>query len=824
MPGDASDNKEMQSSTAEDMVVGGQAAIQTSGHSGSVLDLVPTNQAGPAVDEELTRALKLMRLEDDALTLALEHERSQMESSMERIHRMNNFRIDEAHIREANIAESRFLIETQNAERKALAVQEIEEAEILKEEEADRRMVDMLMRELRYLKMSVRSKAQSAEKVALVKRKLAERRIANQLRLNGIEVRQERERKALQESHTRIMKVRNGSVFTSKVQSAMRAAARAVAAAPDNLLTAYAGRLELQNMSLFRTLILQETEDPDLRDYLRTGRMDNSAEKNEAQAQAMLEADKMHQAKILQLKLRMQKEVEQLREEHLMRLKHMMKICEMELDQTEETQTLIAEQKIQELELEVENKKELEGEEDQIAQQRASLKAFQTQRNLQTKASKTLALQRQEARQLARQQKIAAKQREKQYFASEEALREALRNMAEETEGDEEETSDISKQDRISSARQSIADGSEISFGDAQSDYSDITTDTHGESLMDAEEANQNAAAADAADDQDSLGKESARLSQLRQRQNEAMESLRIQQREIREAMKREHAQQMSNVHNEQEAEFKNLKIQHHKETEALLSSQNTANALEEDNKGANELLYGMLPRYVADAMKMGAEVPPKDFECVTILFSDIVQFTNLTAKSSPDQIVNLLNRLYTCFDAVLDDYADLYKTETIGDAYQIVAGLNADVDGGDPKAVVRRNAIDSIDAAVRFIEFIKSMDMSDQVQNELYIRIGIHSGPCVGGVAGVTMPKFAIFGDSATIAGQMEQKSSPNSIHISESTYELVKDAPYLFEPTAAPVTLEGGMKMKTYWVTGRKKVEKPKGAARKKGKVTIK
>ncbi|KAJ3151273.1 hypothetical protein HDU89_002112 [Geranomyces variabilis] len=785
MPGAAPANKEMQSSTAEDMVVAGQAAIQTAGHSsGSVLDLVQTNQAGAVVDEELTRALKLMRLEDDALTLALEHERSQMESSMERIHRLNNFRIDEAHIREANIAESRFLIETQNAERKALAAQEIEEAEILKDEEADRRMVEMLMRELRYLKMSVRSKAQSAEKVALVKKKLAERRIANQLRLNGIEVRQERERKALQESHTRIMK----------------------------------------NMSLFRTLILQETEDPDLRDYLRTGRMDNSTEKSEAQAQAMLEADKMHEAKILQLKLRMQKEVEQLREEHLMRLKHMMKICEMELDQTEETQTLIAEQKIQELELEVENKKELEAEEDQIAQQRASLKAFQTQRNLQTKASKTLALQRQEARQLARQQKIAAKQREKQYFASEEALREALKKMADDTEGDEEETSDASKQDRISSARQSIADASEISFGDAQSDYSDITTDTHGESLMDAEETNENAAAADAADDQESLGKESARLSQLRQRQNEGMENLRIQQREIRESMKREHAQQMSNVHSEQETEFKNLKIQHHKETEALLSSQNAANALEEDNKGANELLYGMLPRYVADAMKIGAEVPPKDFECVTILFSDIVQFTNLTAKSSPDQIVNLLNRLYTCFDAVLDDYADLYKTETIGDAYQIVAGLNADVDGGDPKAVVRRNAIDSIDAAVRFIEFIKSMDMSDQVQNELCIRIGIHSGPCVGGVAGVTMPKFAIFGDSATVAGQMEQKSSPNSIHISEATYQLVKDAPYLFEPTASPVTLEGGMKMKTYWVTGRKQVEKAKGAARKKGKVTIK
>lgn len=266
--------------------------------------------------------------------------------------------------------------------------------------------------------------------------------------------------------------------------------------------------------------------------------------------------------------------------------------------------------------------------------------------------------------------------------------------------------------------------------------------------------------------------------------------------------------------------------MQHHKETELLLKTQSAANALEEDNKGANELLYGMLPRYVADAMKMGGEIPPKDFECVTILFSDIVQFTNLTARSSPDQIVNLLNRLYTSFDSALDNYADLYKTETIGDAYQIVAGLNGDEDEKmmGHEAVVRRNAIDTVDCALRFLEEIKRMDMSDQVEKDLFIRIGIHSGPCVGGVAGVTMPKFAIFGDSATIAGQMEQKSRPNKVHISATTYELVKDA-FIIEKANTPITLEGGQQMQTYWVNGRKKDSTAARAnsAKKKARVTL-
>ena len=111
------------------------------------------------------------------------------------------------------------------------------------------------------------------------------------------------------------------------------------------------------------------------------------------------------------------------------------------------------------------------------------------------------------------------------------------------------------------------------------------------------------------------------------------MEILRIQQREFRESLKREHDEAMSHLLAEQEEEYKQLKIQHHHEMEALLKTQNAANALEADNEVSNTLLYGMLPRYVADELKMGNEVEPKDFECVTILQADIVQFTNLTGS-----------------------------------------------------------------------------------------------------------------------------------------------------------------------------------------------
>ncbi|KAI8827139.1 adenylate and guanylate cyclase catalytic domain-containing protein [Fimicolochytrium jonesii] len=728
-------------------------------------------------DDELEKTLKLMAIEDQALVFALDQEREQMESSRERIHRMNNFRIDEAHIREANIAESQFLVDGQNNERKSLAAAEVEAAAVLKEEESEKRMLEMLTRELRSLKMSVSQNNEAAEKILGVKKKIAERRVSNSMKLVGIEVRQERERKALQETHTRIMK----------------------------------------NMSLFRNILLQEIEDADLHKMVT-----ESGEADGEGNQAVLDkqdADKVHQAKLLQLKLRMQKEVEQLREEHLMRLKHIMKLCELELAQTEETETLIAEQKIQELELEVEQKKEMESEEDQIAQQRASLKAFQTQRHLQVKATRTLAQQRYEARQLARQQKLAAKNRERQFIAQEEQLSESLKAMDDDEDNEEGSQPGTNPESGDAGARKMVAlqsarrggPASEISAGEsayADSEISDMPSEAHTELLDDEGEAI-TSTEAENMEAEDNMRKERSRIEQLVQRQKQALETARTQHREMREALKRENQQQKNALHAEQEEEYKQLKVQHHKETEALLNTQSAANALEDDNKGANELLYGMLPRYVADAMKIGAEVPPKDFDCVTIMFVDIVQFTNLTSRSSPDQIVNLLNRLYTAFDAALDNYTDLYKTETIGDAYQIVSGLNIDAEAHTPEeraAVTKRNAVDMVDCAVRFIEDVRNLDMSDQVQRELHIRIGVHSGPCIGGVAGVKMPKFAIFGDSASVAGQMEQKSAPNKIHISQATYEFIADGPYITQKNGEGIKLEGGQELQTYWVSGKK------------------
>ncbi|XP_055877751.1 guanylate cyclase 32E-like [Biomphalaria glabrata] len=182
---------------------------------------------------------------------------------------------------------------------------------------------------------------------------------------------------------------------------------------------------------------------------------------------------------------------------------------------------------------------------------------------------------------------------------------------------------------------------------------------------------------------------------------------------------------------------------------------------LRQEKRMTENLLLRMLPRSVAEKLKRGHRVEPEQYEQVSIYFSDIVGFTQLSASSTPMEVVDLLNDLYTCFDSIIEEF-DVYKVETIGDAYMVVSGLP--IRNGD------RHAGEIASMALELLEAIKQKKFRVQgsTNHVLKIRIGIHSGPCCAGVVGLKMPRYCLFGDTVNTANRMESTGEAQRIHCS--------------------------------------------------------
>lgn len=208
------------------------------------------------------------------------------------------------------------------------------------------------------------------------------------------------------------------------------------------------------------------------------------------------------------------------------------------------------------------------------------------------------------------------------------------------------------------------------------------------------------------------------------------------------------------------------------------------------------EILYQLLPRTIAEELKKGSIVKPEAFDCVSVFFSDIEGFTSLSAESSPLQVVDLLNDLYTCFDSIIDKY-DVYKVETIGDAYLCASGLPVR-NGVNHGREISRMALDLRDAMATF-------RIRHKPGRQLRVRIGLHCGPCVAGVVGLKMPKYCLFGDTITIASKMESHGEPLKVHISGEMRDLLqKHFPSLQISIRGEIQVKGRGSMSTYWLDG--------------------
>ncbi|KAI8437547.1 hypothetical protein MSG28_011845 [Choristoneura fumiferana] len=233
---------------------------------------------------------------------------------------------------------------------------------------------------------------------------------------------------------------------------------------------------------------------------------------------------------------------------------------------------------------------------------------------------------------------------------------------------------------------------------------------------------------------------------------------------------------------------------------EALVEER-TSDYLEEKRK-CEELLYQLLPKSVASQLIMGQPVMAETYDQVTIYFSDIIGFTKLSAESTPLEVVDLLNDLYTMFDSIIENF-DVYKVETIGDAYMVVSGL--------PMRNGNRHAAEIARMSLALLNGVRVKTVPHRPGERLLLRIGMHTGPCVAGVVGLKMPRYCLFGDTVNTASRMESHGEALKIHVSPKTKEVLDLYDCFDLECRGEIIMKGKGKMTTYWLLGEKKPENP-------------
>ena len=213
---------------------------------------------------------------------------------------------------------------------------------------------------------------------------------------------------------------------------------------------------------------------------------------------------------------------------------------------------------------------------------------------------------------------------------------------------------------------------------------------------------------------------------------------------------------------------------------------------LEREKQISESLLLNVLPAVIAERLRNGETTIADEFPDVSVMFADLVNFTPLSERLGPFELVKLLNEIFETFDQRLDAYG-LEKIKTIGDCYMVVGGVPI------PQAD-HAQRLGDFALAIRddFEKLARDRDL------DIQIRIGLHSGTAIAGVVGTKKFAYDLWGDVVNVASRIESTGSPGRIHVSDGFMVRLKDS-FRFEPRGE-VELKGKGRMETYFLEGRR------------------
>lgn len=216
--------------------------------------------------------------------------------------------------------------------------------------------------------------------------------------------------------------------------------------------------------------------------------------------------------------------------------------------------------------------------------------------------------------------------------------------------------------------------------------------------------------------------------------------------------------------------------------------------ALTIEKDRSEKLLLNILPEEIAEELKEKGFVNARDFNLVSILFTDFKSFTQTAETMSPQNLVEEINVCFKAFDLISDKY-NIEKIKTIGDSYMAAGGIpNPD-----------QNSLKNIvNAALEMQEFMIERKIINTAADipAFEMRLGIHAGPIVAGIVGVKKFQYDVWGDTVNTASRIESNGMVEKVNISESLYNLIKDEESFVFEYRGKIYAKGKGEIKMYFV----------------------